>query len=118
LGRLQVAKNFLLKKCSIFFLTEKDDEKEASFGDQAPPGINKSSEWPPVSVSEQKEKQKTRSGETRVARFFLVNIAQTGKNVPNQQKMYQINTKCTKLTQNVPNGHKMYQMVIKYPKWP
>jgi hypothetical protein len=34
----------------------------------------------------------------RVARFFLVHDTKTGKNVPNE--------------------HKMYQMVIKYPKWP
>jgi hypothetical protein len=33
---------------------------------------------------------------TRVARVFLVIITQTGKNVPNEHKMYQMNTKCTK----------------------
>jgi hypothetical protein len=34
----------------------------------------------------------------RVARFFLLHDTKTGKNVPNE--------------------HKMYQIVIKYPKWP
>jgi hypothetical protein len=38
--------------------------------------------------------------------------------VPNDYKMYQMITKCTKLIQNVPNEYKMCQMVIKYPKSP
>jgi hypothetical protein len=33
-----------------------------------------------------------------------------------RNKMYQMNTKCTKWTQNVPNGHKISQMFIKYSK--
>jgi hypothetical protein len=48
-----------------------------------------------------------------VARFFFVHDTKTRKNVPNQHKMYQINTKCTKSTQNVPNQHKMYQINTK-----
>jgi hypothetical protein len=32
----------------------------------------------------------------RVARFFLVHDTETGKNVPNEHKMYQMNTECTK----------------------
>jgi hypothetical protein len=32
----------------------------------------------------------------RIARFFMVNDNKTGKNVPNEQTMYQINTKFTK----------------------
>jgi hypothetical protein len=40
--------------------------------------------------------QAGRRHDTRVARFFLVHDTKTGKNVPNE--------------------HKMYQMVIKYPK--
>jgi hypothetical protein len=42
----------------------------------------------------------------RVARFFLLNITQTGKNVPNEHKIF------------VPNGHKISQMSVKYAKWP
>jgi hypothetical protein len=34
--------------------------------------------------------------ECRVARFFLVHDTKTGKNVPNEYKMYQTSTKCTK----------------------
>jgi hypothetical protein len=48
--------------------------------------------------------------ESRVARFFLVRVAQSGK-------MYQMNTKCTKCTQNLPNGHKISQMSAKYFQW-
>jgi hypothetical protein len=40
----------------------------------------------------------TIAGECRVARFFLEHDTKTGKNVPNE--------------------HKMYRMVIKYPKYP
>jgi hypothetical protein len=46
----------------------------------------------------------------------LVHDTKTGKNVPNEHKMYQMNTKFTKWTQNAPNEHKIFQMVIKYPK--
>jgi hypothetical protein len=47
--------------------------------------------------------------ETRVASFLVYDI-KTGK-------MYQINTKCTKLTQNVPNGHKISEMSVKYSRY-
>jgi hypothetical protein len=50
----------------------------------------------------------------RVARFFLVHDTKTGKNVPDEYKMYQMNTKCTKWAQNIPNRHKIFQMAIKY----
>jgi hypothetical protein len=40
------------------------------------------------------------------------------QNVPNEYKMYQMNTQCTKWTQNVPNGPKISQMFRKYSKWP
>jgi hypothetical protein len=53
----------------------------------------------------------------RVARFFLVHDTKTGKYVPNEHKIYQMNAKCTKWTLNVPNEHKMYQMNIKCTKW-
>jgi hypothetical protein len=33
---------------------------------------------------------------SKVARFFLVHDTKTGKNVPNEHKMYQMNTKFTK----------------------
>jgi hypothetical protein len=38
----------------------------------------------------------------RVARFFLVQTYQNGKNNG---------------TQTIPNGHKVYQMAVKYSKW-
>jgi hypothetical protein len=41
----------------------------------------------------------------RVARFFLVHDTKTGKNVPNEHKMYQM------LIQ-------FFQMAVKYSKWP
>jgi hypothetical protein len=33
--------------------------------------------------------------------------------IPKPEKMYQINTKCTKLSYNFPNGLKIFQMAIK-----
>jgi hypothetical protein len=44
---------------------------------------------------------------TRVARFFLVHDTKTGKNVPNEHKMYQMVIKYPKWLQNIPNGHKI-----------
>jgi hypothetical protein len=41
--------------------------------------------------------------ETRVARFFLVQIYKTWKNIPNDHKLYQ-------------KGHKLYQMTTNYTK--
>jgi hypothetical protein len=40
-----------------------------------------------------------------VARFFLVQTYQNGKNISNDHKLH------------IPNGHKLYQMAIKYSKW-
>jgi hypothetical protein len=45
---------------------------------------------------------------SRVARFFLVQAYQNGKNIPNCHKIYQIATK---------HNHKIYQIVTKYTKW-
>jgi hypothetical protein len=50
--------------------------------------------------------------------FSCYMIPKLERNVPNEHKMYQMNTKCTKWTQNVPNGHKISQMSEKYSKWP
>jgi hypothetical protein len=47
----------------------------------------------------------------RVARFFLVQLAKTGK-------IYQITIKYTKWPQTIPNGHNIYQMATNYTKWP
>jgi hypothetical protein len=41
-----------------------------------------------------------------VARFFLVYDTKTGKNVPNEHKMYQ-------MVINIPNVCKIFQMAIK-----
>jgi hypothetical protein len=41
--------------------------------------------------------------ETRVARFFLVQIYKTWKNIPNDHKLYQ-------------KGHELYQMTTNYTK--
>jgi hypothetical protein len=46
---------------------------------------------------------------SRVARFFLVQHTKTGKNIPNNHKIYQLATKYTKWQYNRPNGHKMNQ---------
>jgi hypothetical protein len=45
----------------------------------------------------------------RVARFVLVYDTKTGKNVPNEQQMYQMVIKYPKCQSNIPNGHKFYQ---------
>jgi hypothetical protein len=42
---------------------------------------------------------------SRVARFYLVHGTKTGKNVPNQHKMYQMVT------------YLISQMSLKYSKW-
>jgi hypothetical protein len=42
----------------------------------------------------------------RVARFFLVQICQNGKNVPNDHKLYQKAVNYTKWPQNIPSGLK------------
>jgi hypothetical protein len=44
---------------------------------------------------------------TRVARLFLVKRTKTGKNIPNDHKIYQIATKFSKLPQNLANCHKI-----------
>jgi hypothetical protein len=44
---------------------------------------------------------------SRVARFFLAHDTQTGKNVPNEYKMYQMVIK-------YPNACKLFQMTIKH----
>jgi hypothetical protein len=43
--------------------------------------------------------------ERRVARFSLLQHTKTGKNKPNDHKIY-------------PNGHKIDQMAVKWTKWP
>jgi hypothetical protein len=41
--------------------------------------------------------------------------------IPKTEKMYQINTKCTKWSKWIPNFHKIFQMAITYinihPNW-
>jgi hypothetical protein len=44
---------------------------------------------------------------TSVARFFLVHDTKTGKNAPNEHKMYQMVIKYF-------NAYKIFQMAIKY----
>jgi hypothetical protein len=53
-------------------------------------------------------------GRPRVARFFLVQLTKTRKNIRTCHKIYQVATKYTKLPQNIPNGRKIDQMDIKY----
>jgi hypothetical protein len=43
---------------------------------------------------------------TSVARFFLAQSTKTGKNLPNERKIY------------IPNGHEALKIVVKYSKWP
>jgi hypothetical protein len=45
----------------------------------------------------------------RVARVFLVQTYQNGKNIPNDHKIYQTALNITKLPKNIPTGHKTYQ---------
>jgi hypothetical protein len=45
----------------------------------------------------------------RVARFLLGATYQSGKNLPNDHKIFEMAVKHTKLSFNVPNGHKIYQ---------
>jgi hypothetical protein len=53
-----------------------------------------------------------------VARFFLVQLTKTRKNIPNDHKTYQTATKYAKWPQNMSNGHKICQMATKYAKRP
>jgi hypothetical protein len=46
---------------------------------------------------------------TRVARFFLVQNTKTGKNIPNDHKIYHMDITYLQWPQNRPNGHKIYQ---------
>jgi hypothetical protein len=46
--------------------------------------------------------------EGRVARFFLVQLTKTVKDIPKDLKMYQTAIRYTKLLSNIPNGHKIY----------
>jgi hypothetical protein len=48
-------------------------------------------------------------GNTMFARFFLVYYTKTGKNAPNEQKMYQRVIEFPKCFYNIANGHKIYQ---------
>jgi hypothetical protein len=45
----------------------------------------------------------------RAARFFLVQTYQNGKNIKNDNKLYQTAINYTKWPLNIPNGHKIYQ---------
>jgi hypothetical protein len=45
----------------------------------------------------------------RVARFFLVQNTKTGKNIPNNHKINQIEMKYFQRPLNRPNGDKIYQ---------
>jgi hypothetical protein len=45
----------------------------------------------------------------RVARFFLVQTYQIGKNITNDHKLYQTAINYTKWRYNIPKGHKIYQ---------
>jgi hypothetical protein len=46
----------------------------------------------------------------RVARFFKVPMYM----IPKPEKMYQMNTKCTKWSYYLPNVRKLFQMALKY----
>jgi hypothetical protein len=46
---------------------------------------------------------------SRVARFFLFQTYQNGKNIPNDQKLYKKAINYTKWQQNIPNGHKIFK---------
>jgi hypothetical protein len=43
----------------------------------------------------------------RVARFFLVRDSKTGKNVPNEHKMYQNSHQISQMSVKIPNTHKI-----------
>jgi hypothetical protein len=45
-----------------------------------------------------------------VARFFLVQLTKTVKNIPTDHKMYQMDIIYTKRLLNIPNGHKINQL--------
>jgi hypothetical protein len=53
------------------------------------------------------------------------NIPKPGKNIPNNNQIYQMTikyiyqmaTKYAKWPQNIPNDHKIHQMTTKYTKW-
>jgi hypothetical protein len=47
-------------------------------------------------------------GGGRVARYFFAKYTNTGKNIPNYPKMYQIAIKSKKWPHNEPNVHKMF----------
>jgi hypothetical protein len=51
----------------------------------------------------------------RVARFFLVQIYQIGKNITNDHKLYQTAINYTKWPLNIPNGHKIKHLQFKGP---
>jgi hypothetical protein len=73
----------MVKGSSSLFLMAINDGKRWSIG--------------PAAISDGRQAQlNSKQLSTRVARFFMVHDATTGKNVPNE--------------------HKMYQIVIKYPK--
>jgi hypothetical protein len=46
--------------------------------------------------------------QSRVARFFLIQTYQIGKNITNDHKLYQMALNYTKWPYNIPNGHKIY----------
>jgi hypothetical protein len=53
----------------------------------------------------------------RVARFFLVHDTKTGKNVPNEHKLYQMAITYPKCLTNIPNGqYKHKHFPIKGPQ--
>jgi hypothetical protein len=57
----------------------------------------------------QEVKITTKCSVSRVARFFLIQIYQIGKNMTNDHKLYQTAINYTKWLLNIPNGHKIYQ---------
>jgi hypothetical protein len=44
---------------------------------------------------------------SRVARFFMVQTYQNGKNIPNDHKLDHTAINYTKWPKNIPNGHKI-----------
>jgi hypothetical protein len=52
---------------------------------------------------------------SRVARFF-VKLTKTGKNIPNDHKLYQTATKFTTWLKNRPDGHNIFQHFLSQNK--
>jgi hypothetical protein len=63
-----------------------------------------------------KQKFFLRQGQAGLPDFSLKHDNQTGKNVPNEYKRYQMVIKYPKCPENIPNGHKIYIPTFFHPR--